>query len=304
MTRIPQTEMPRWRERPIDLAVLTLLARYRFLRGTSVTGLLDAPRATVHYSLRKMFDQGLLEKTQNQRGKANNPYYSDIYQITKEGTRYILDKPTEVTNLAPVDVTEPVRYFEHTMMICDTLSSIEIGVKQSGLEFISQGDILSRMKDVTSLSLPYKVRYTFPSGRAETRTSHAVPDGMFGIRYPGNVTRLFLLETEHLSPCSRTTLKSSSTFRKVLAYQDIQKSGAIKQFGKSAFNVLLVFPTLDRMHNARDMVKDTFGSSDLFLFGQQDVQERTFESTKPNPGLVTEPWKRAGKSDISITQPH
>lgn len=289
-----------WRERPIDLAILTLLARYRFLRGTSVQALVDRPVQTTNYSLRKLYDLGFIDKTSNQPGTRNNPYYSDIYQISPKGLAHLSDTPDTVTNLGYIDLKEPVRHFSHTMMICDALAGIEAAVNQSDCTFIPQGEIVTRAK-VESLSLPYSIKWRF-DGRLETRTSKITPDGVFGIKYPNGQSRLYLLEAEHFSPASRTTLKSSSTLRKVLAYISIRDRRELV-FGKSAFHVLFVYPTLERTYSARDIIKDTVGQQDMFLFQHQPVIEMELKNIRPKLELFNGEWLRAGTSPASINIP-
>lgn len=305
--RIKRSRAPYgWQEVPADLAILSLLTRYPFLRGAALYGLLDTQGygyEAVKKRLRILFDHGLVDKVSN-LGPKTRPNYnaSDVYRISRQGQQRLNELPTATTNLHALDTERPAKEFKHSMMICDALVSIEVGVAQTGCTFLSQGDIFNRLANQPEhLALPYHIQWSW-DGRTEKRESAINPDGIFGIEYPDGKSRLFLLEAEHWSPTTRTTLKNSSTFRKVLAYRSI-KATKTKVYGKSNFNVLFVFPTADRTYNAREMVKDTFGEEPTFLFQTQPVMEQELRDVKPNPELFTGVWLRPGLPDVSISEP-
>ena len=205
------------------------------------------------------------------------------------------------------------------MMICDTLSSIEIGTKGQ-TTLITEAEILEKTSYPNPLWLPYTARHTFEDGHTEQLTSHLRPDGVFAVRYGNNKSRLFFLEAEHYSPVFRKTLGdkatknkktgkyshggNSSTLRKLLAYKNTRDEKVTwNQLRKHGFTVLFVFPKELYRDNAVRLAEKLFGQTDLFLFQTVPVQQEILGAPKPFPGLYTGLWRRAGLPDVSISEP-
>jgi hypothetical protein len=309
MRRDPEAAKKPWKYRPVDGLVLSYLARYRYLRGTFLQEL-SKPwgRSTVNYSLRKLLDHGYVAKPgQQEVGDETRRYRSwndsDIYEITDTGFRLLGEKTPEATNLRRVRAEMPARTFKHSMMICDALASIEIGAVQSGCSLIPHTEIIKRVGDAKALRLPCTVVFRRPDGGTDRVKTTIIPDAIFAIRYPDGRSRLYLLEAEHQSPVSRTQINDSSSMRKMLAYSDVRKTGAIRQLGKKGFDVLFLYPLKSRVQHAAEISAQLFGQGPHFLFAYQAVQERSYTSPKPNPELFTGEWLRGGLPPVSIKEP-
>jgi hypothetical protein len=291
-----------WRYTAVDAQILTYLARYRYLRGTTLHALIGGRPDRVNYSLRKLFDRRLIDKPRSQALGYNSLNDTDIYEINQKGQGKLIETVPEATNLIRAYSDAPIKQFSHMMMICDALSSIEIGTKGSEVTFIAQDEILAKVTHEHPLKLPCHLRFTFKNGATHRGDTFIIPDGVFGLRYPNGQTRLFLLEAEHYNPLYPTNLNRASFLKKVIAYTDIKAKKTIKQLGKSSFTVLFVFPTATRARNAALVVEEVLGRSDLLLMTNQPVQEEIWRSPHPAPELFTGTWLRGGMEPVSIKE--
>lgn len=297
----------------VDEPVLTLLEQYRFMRGTHFHAHLPHMNLrTINLRLKRLANAGVIHKVDNDpQARRNHNNYSDLYEADPDGTKRLL----KLIGLLPPETTfrrnefepigdQPDRETHHTLMLCDALSNIELAHKKLGLGFVNQGTIrrgpggdLDR-----DISLPYSIKHTTKGGKVETRTSHAIPDGIWLTKY-ADVSRLFLLETERTGKPWRDTIEQSSVYRKCLAYLDIQDKKAIRQLGRNNFNVCFMYPTVKRAENARDMVLEKIGPSDLFLFGVQKTHDVEQTTVRPNSQVMEMEWLRVGMENITLAEP-
>jgi DNA-binding transcriptional ArsR family regulator len=306
-----------WQYRPNDAAIIKYLARYRYLRGKSIQALLaaisGAPVPSVNYSLKKLRRAGLIRKPKAQNKAYNTLNDTDIYELTEYGYEFLHTAQPEATNLTRTTVAGYDCQFRHAMMICDGLSNIELGTLLSpGYTFIPQDEILAKALVPNPLRLPCSIKYTFKDGHTETLSNtHAVPDGVFGIRMPDGRTFLFLLEANFYTTRWRNELGQSSLLKKLLCYQNIKETKAVRtNLGKSAFNVLFLFPNfrlkrentgqMSRIENAVETVVELFGKNDLFLMQKVALQEEQWTYPHPYPELFTGEWQRGGMDPIRI----
>ena len=291
-----------WQYTKTDEAILTYLARYRYLRGTTLHALLDMKPGTVNFALRKLYDRRLIDKPKSQALGYNSLNDTDIYEIAPRGEEQLTKSVPEATNLLRVVSDAPVKNFRHAMMICDALSSIEIGVRKTGCTFMSQDEILAKVTHVNPLKLACRVRHRWGNGKVQDITTNVIPDGVFVIKYPNGTTRLFLLEAEHYNPLYPTNLERASFLKKILAYRDIQDKKTIRQLGKGNFSVLFVFPTPARADHAVEIVRELYGKSELYLINHAPVQEEIWRSPRPAPELFTGAWLRGGLPNFSLKE--
>lgn len=285
-----------------DELILTYLARYRYLRGTTIHQLVDGKPGTVNYCLRKLYDRRLIDKPSSQGLGYNSLNDTDIYEILPRGYAKLIEKVPEATNLIRKVTDAPVKNFSHSMMICDALASLELGARAAGCTFMTQGEILAKVDGDNPMKLPCSIKHKFPNGTTQALDTFIIPDGVFAIGYPNGRTRLFLLEAEHYNPLNPTNIYRASFLKKILAYTDIKAKKAIRQLGKSSFNVLFVFPTKTRSENAMAVVEAVLGQSELFLLSSQPVQEEIWKSPDPYPELFNGLWLRGGHPPFSIKE--
>lgn len=290
---------PDFKPNETDRKILVLLVRYRYLRGSFIRALLQISRRTGNYRLHQLWTNRYIDKPDGQGNGYNSLNDTHVY-ISPTGRAYLDEEHPEATNLTREKNDMPYRQFRHMMMICDMLSSIEIGMQGTGCEFITQAEILEK----TSHPHPLKFQCTIRHGSQSLRT-HIIPDAVFGIRYPNGKTRLFLVEAEHKGAITRSTFALSSTLKKILAYEDVRKTGTIKQLRKHGFTVLFGCPVHARITSSTRAVVEHLGKSDLFLFGYVPTHEKLYKSPEPRPELFTGVWERGGMEPISIKEtPH
>lgn len=287
---------------PNDQDILRLLARYRYLRASFIDQLLPGRSSQgLSRSLRRLFDHGYIDKPREQHRGYNSLYCPDIYELDDKGTEALHDEPLEVTRLYRQKIDAPIKNFAHSMMICDAMASIEIGLLGSKHTIITWQEIVARANHKKPMKLPCELSHTFPDGRRETNKTFLVPDGLFGIRHPDNKVSFFVLECEHYNPIEPTNLKRASFLKKVLGYRDIQRSGVYKsQLVIPNMRVLVAAPTKTRMNNMIELAKRITQQSNLFLFTHIPVQEELLKAPLPFPSLISTPWERVGHESVTL----
>ncbi len=315
----PSWKNKEWRFTELDRDILILLIRYRYLRGRYIAALLGRKRGTINKALVKLHGVGLIEKPRTQFLGWNSLNDSDIYEINTAGMRRITDSVAEATNLIRARSETPVVQFSHAMMICDTLSSIEIGVRKAGLSFITEAELTADSTVDDPLRLPVTLDHRFPNGNREHVKTHARPDAVFGIKYADGRTRLFLLECEHYSPTVRNTFKGTSTLKKVVAYRYLRSSTVLlDHLGKKRFTVLFVFPyqpeaeakeiaqdkPVTLISKAEQLIIGISGAGDLFYLKTVPLQEELLAAPHEYPELMFDaPWLVPGQGEGSIKEP-
>lgn len=284
------------------LDILCLLARYKYLRSSSIHALLPhRSKDGLLRTLRRMFDAGLIQKPIEQRRGYNNLYAPDIYMLDRDGEQTLLERgmsPKAVTRLYRQATDGPIKNFAHAMMICDTLASIEAGARD---RLIPWTEIVARTDHPEPMKLKCSLSFAFGQ-RTEKMETAIVPDGLFGVRYPDGKAAFFALECEHFNPIEPTTLGRSSFLKKLLAYRDIIRRQEYKtQLAIPNLRVLVVAPTPTRIQHMIELTERLVGESNLFLFQSVPVQEELMKAPPPFPELFTTEWLRAGHPPIRIS---
>lgn len=278
------------------LDVLLLLARYRYLRSSFIFPLLPQHgRRGLQTRLTELHRAGYIEKPKAQLANGNNLYCHDIYALTEKGERELAYRghvPERVTQLFKAKGGKQPQNFDHAMMICDTLASIEIETLGN---LIPWTEVVERAQQDEPLSLPASIRY-----QGETNDRAIRPDGFLGLRRGDGKVAFFAVECENASPARRHTIKENSFLRKALAYREIAKTGVYKEkLGIPNLRVLVTSPTQAKTKAQQKLVEEVIGPSNLFLFRTIPSQRITYKPTKPLP-LVSEPWERAGMEPIKL----
>jgi len=280
-----------WEYTPCDELILTYLTKYRYLRGTSLHQLIPQYHyKSVNSRLRILYDRRLIDKPGQQKQGYNTINDTDIYEILEKGEQRLVAEQPSATNLIRHS-SFPTRNFEHAMMICDALSSIEIGATRAGVRFLCQGEILEKATyKGNPLDLPCTIRYQ--DYREET---HVRPDGFFGLAYPEGGFRFFFLETEMGNhPVVPTKLDRNSVLKKLLAYKSVKERKSYEHLGIKGFTVLFLFPREGELKKPVEVVKELYGPSPLFMFNTIDIQKYLLKAPKPKPELYDGEWLRGG----------
>ena len=179
------------------------------------------------------------------------------------------------------------RQFAHQLMICDTLASIELGIRQEpSLRFISWQDILAKAPERTRslenpFAIPVAITHTFPGGVTRRAEIKAVPDAVFGLEYARSgekLYRFFALEADRNTvPVKRASLQQTSYLRKVLAYRQIVVQNIhTTHLGVPNLFVLTVTTNDRHMGNLMSLVKKLRRREEHPLLVQDHEQPRGF----------------------------
>ncbi len=278
-----------------DLALFTVLARYRYLRSTYIHAFVGgASQTRFKERLGDLFHEGYIDRPAKQWEFADARYRPVVYEID-DGARRVLSESGIATDDARTFLTSNAhRQFAHSVMICACLASIELATRgRDDIRFIPWSEILARAPETTqNAAMPFKLPVS-PS-------TSVVPDGLFGLEYRthGRKNYRFLaLEADRgTMPIARSDTSRTSFLGKLTLYRDLIAGHAHKRhLGVSTFLVLTV--TANEARRA-EMVRKLGERADSPLFLFKAVGDRAFLA--PFPGLLGEPWTRTGFSPLRI----
>lgn len=312
-----------------DIEILKLLRRYRFLRSTFIWQLLPPEHRGKSFKrfqdrLTDLFHEtdtphggAYLDWPQQQRQAYNARYTASIYALSAAGEALLDDEgiaPDNLTDLVCGGRMAVNREFPHSMMICDTLASIELGTRsEPNIRLVSWQEIMAKAPPRTRqadnpFAIPVEISHTFSN--ADTRAHEKfrlVPDGLFGLEYSlpagKKLYRFFAFEAERRNRVNTGSLKGTSFLKKVLAYRAIIDTATHKtHFGIPNLLILTVAPTQARIETMKKMVFDlcdTAGSSS-FLFRCISTQGYGDQIEPPTAHMFCEPWQRAQSTDFCL----
>lgn len=290
---------PDYRPKDKALQLLRVFARYRYTRSNFARALCGFTRRTGNYHLEFLWNNYFVDKPKGQGNGYNSLNDSHVYEITDKGMKYLDEEVYEATNLTREQFDLPKKNFRHDMMICDLLQSIELGTQGTGCRFITQSEILEKSPIPDPLKFPASIHY-----QGTRFATYGRPDAVFGIEYPNGKTRLYILEAEHAGALKRKKSRHlSSTFKKILVYEDVQKQKIVyKHLRKHNFNVLFGCATRGRIKNAIAEITAHYGTNALCLFAYMPTHESISKSPEPRPELFTGLWERGGLDPVSIKE--
>jgi hypothetical protein len=307
-----------------DLEIFLLLTRYRFLRSTHLHALVGSKsRNRFIERLGDLYHEGgYRDRPDPQWDTANARYMPGVHALGRAG-RSVLSQyglAQDGSGMASGwNGGRPGRHFQHELMICDILSSIEIGARAGPrLRFISWPEILASPKmpertrrSAKPLAVRVPVTYSPPGSRKTHRSDRPlVPDALFGLEYGtrlGKQYRFFALEADrNTQPIVRKNLRQSSYLRKILQYREIATQSVHKtRWGLPNLLVLTVTTNDRHRENIMRLVQEvtTGKGSTLLLFKTMPSLTSLEAAPVPTPEFLTEPWHRVGHPDFFIDRP-
>jgi hypothetical protein len=289
---------------PRDIEIFKLLNRYRYLRSTFIHALIGGYKIAVIKRLGTLFHDGYLDRPAQQWQAINARYMPAVYELGTKGAQALRSIGVAVTPM-------PSQQFSHSLMVCDILASVEIGIRADPqLRLIPWKEILTKMPATGAnrenpLELPCQVSFTFPRSKTTHQSSKPlIPDAVFGIEYkPTKAFRFFALEADrNHEPVMRNTLSQTSYLRKVLQYREIAKGAYKTQWGLPNLLVLNVTTSEQHMQNIISLVStltDGKGASYL-LFKPMPSLASLERAPTPDASMLTEAWSRAGFEPFEI----
>ena len=304
-----------------DFAILELLNRYRYLRSAHLHALCGGnSKQRFLERLGSLYHEGgYVNRPEQQWQTINARYMPAVYELGEAGERAL-----EERGLLDETASPPLRRgrlpvarrYHHELMICDIISSIEIGVRADpSLRFISWPEILAKAPEATRRSekpfnVAVSVSCTCPrTGQTQSCDRPLVPDAIFGIEYIRNGQtsyRFFALEADRNSePVFRRTLEQTSYLRKILQYRELAaRSLYATRWGLPNLLVLNVTTNQQHMTNIVSTVQEVTGrrGSTFLLFMTMPSLSSLERAPPPTPDMLTAPWHRAGHPDFYINR--
>jgi hypothetical protein len=307
-----------------DIEVLRLLSRYRYLRSSYLHALVGGKshKRFIERLGHLYHEGGYIDRPRQQWQAINARYMPAVYELGDAGERMLIEQGVLgqlKTPLVRKGRQGAVRQFQHDLMICDILASVEIGVSGNRkLRYVSWQEILANSKTpeatrtaANPFAIPASITYTCPRTHAIERWDKPlIPDALFGIEYlhDGRKTyRFFAVEADRNSePIVRGNLQQTSYLRKILQYREISaRKTYLTHFGLP--NLLVLNVTINEQH-MRNLVRSvgefTEGKGSAhFLFMTMPSLASLEKAPPPTPHILTAPWERAGHSEFRLDQP-
>jgi hypothetical protein len=225
-------------------------------------------------------------------------FQEDVYDLTRAAEIALEAAGFPV----PAKRRENHKNYQHEFMASCTAASTEIAVRDDQhLEWISQDAVLKN-SPTQSLKVPCSI-----SRNGITSTRSLIPDGLFGIKYPGPKFRVFAIEDDRSNePWTRANLDETSYLAKFLRYREVIEGGTYKEhYGiKSGMLVLNIMVSARHAQNVMDnIMKETDGRGcPYMLFKSVPCFANRITVPPVMRELVTTPWVRAGFPPININK--
>jgi len=274
-----------------DREVFALLARYRYLRSTYLHAFVGGASQTRFLErLGALYHDGrYVNRPTAQWDAADARCAPAVYELDRLGREALAGRmPDRALFWDKRD--NAASHFHHSLMVCEVLASIELGIRQSpGVRFVSCGEILSRVPGATLNLSAFVANNHFT----------IVPDALFGIQYADTAYRFFALEVERRNRVDCANLTQTSWRKKVLCYRDIAARKTYAALGIPNLLVLAVAPSAAHIANMKKLVLEvTEGKgSPMFLF-----RSINHENKRPMVELLSEAWERSGREDFHISK--
>jgi hypothetical protein len=261
---------------PRDLAILSHVARHRFLNSAQIAALDGGSEQNLRRCLRAMFDHSYLDRPYAQL--AHVPLTGPrplIYGLGRRGARALAEHGRGVlaaTDWAERNKRAGAQFIEHTLAISQFMVGLELASrKDNGITLLREADVLAEAPESTRNSRE-PLRLTVPGLDNKLGISSVIADGLFGLQFPDNTASYFLLELDRGSmPVVRSRFDKTSFQRKLKAYWEAWKAGRhAAHFGIKQIRVLTVTNSAARVDRMIESVFEITGGkgSNFFLFAE------------------------------------
>jgi hypothetical protein len=301
---------------PRDLDIFELLQRYRYASTDHIHAFVGGQKNRLQERLARLYREPncYINRPAQQHRYFNANYRPLIYELDRNGERELrqhgrLDDDAAITWLNRGREGRPD--FAHSVMICEALASIELGIRENpSLRFITWREIKARIPDPIRRSkllhcLPVSICHNM-KGQLHHSDKALMPDALFGIEYDGRA-RLFALECDRDNePLERSNLNQTSYLRKLLQYRQVFKDRTYSTHWNLPNLLVLNLTTSDlHMRKIMALAAELFegGSSNFLLFKTIPSLGDFAPPEKPTGRLLTEPWLRPGRPAFRIDQP-
>lgn len=258
-----------------DQEIVRAVYRYRFLRSSDIVKFLGGSQQQILRRLQLLFHHGYLT-----RPRAQLDYYTKggsrtiVYGLGNKGARLLKGDGCKLRHLRWSEKNQAVgrMFLNHALLVSTVMVKFELACRQStGFQFISTESLLAGIKH----SLQWRVKLS------QRASLGVVPDGLFALdtRKPDGSTEraYFFLEADRgTMPVVRKSLKQTSMFRKLLAYEATWRQGIHKtRFGFQRFRVLIVTTSAGRVASLAEACSKLKSGHGLFLISDHEVITRS-----------------------------
>lgn len=276
-----------------DMEIFRTLRRYRYLRSTYLHAFVGgASEKRFVERLGDLFHEGYLDRPAEQWRFANARCMPVVHELAKGG----VEAAGAASEMEAVTWFRggPHRQFEHTLMVCEVLASMELAtLGRSDIRFIPWHEILAKAPEATRLSAkPYLL--SAANGEA------VVPDALFGLEYRNDgrkAYRFFALEADRgTMPIAR----AANTGTSILAKLEVYRSILAQEIYRSRLGIpnLLVLTATTGEARRAEIVERCAG---LLPDGRPFLFRARAGATAPDPKLLFAPWQRPGLPRLCIT---
>jgi hypothetical protein len=280
-----------------DIAIFTVLARYRYLPADYIHAIAGGSfkYLTERLGVLSREPNMFVVRPQQQRENSAANHRPLIYELDQRGIRVLQERGVSVQR------TRTPANFAHELMACQIMASFELGARERGARVITWPDILN------SRSLPDATRHSarpfhIPV-RFEGNDFHIAADAQpFGIErsIAGQRSYYFCPGIEAdcgTEPVDTSDFARSSIYKKLVLYLAIEAQGAHRShFGFPNFYVPLITTNEVRARSMMELLTRITGGSGskIFLFKTFPSLTSFEKPRSPSGRMLTENWQRVG----------
>jgi hypothetical protein len=264
-------EPPAFRVTPREIAVLTHLARYRFLTTKQIAALDGGSPVQLSRRLKALWAHKYIDRPKNQHAylaawtdEGNKPL---AYALGTRGARLLKEHGIDAND--KLDWTLKNRrasaiHLAHSLEVAGAMIAFASGAQAAGLGLIDHHQLLDLMPEKTrAMRDPFRVRVGVPlPGKAQPLNIGVVPDRLFSLAME-SMRRNYALEIDRgTEPVNAKSLNRTSWRRKLMGYFHMWRNSLhTTQWGMKAFRVLVVAPSEKRIANMMRVQQDVTGGS-------------------------------------------
>lgn len=254
---------PAFRLTEDDIDLIRQLGRHRFLRSTHLAALAGRSLDRTNDRLLRLFHAGYID-----RPRAQLDYYPNrgstpmVYALGDKGAKLLSER--DGLSFSNLEWSRKNReagrpFIEHQLEIMDFYVGLQIAAAaRDGVTIIHPDELVTAFPDqVFSSTNPFAL---------QTRVNHhgtmlnvgIVPDLVFGLRFPDNSRRCFMVEIDRgTMPVTRSNLMQTSFDRKMRAYLSAYAARQHERhFGWKTFRVLTVTTDQNRIDSMCEALAD------------------------------------------------
>lgn len=262
-----------------DLAIVNLVARFRFLTAPQITRLVGGSHQQILRRLKFLFDAAYLDRPPAQKlqlahaiDDGNRPF---VYGLGRQGAHVLAEAGVSISDRldwTTKNNSAKALFLAHTIETAEVLIGFELASRASNsARLVDQPDLFPYLPEATRNARdPFRIRVTVRVKEHPTPVAIGiVPDRVFSLFLTDNTRHNFALELDRgtMDIKARTLIGKSSFRRKLLGYYQLWQDGRhTDAWGFKSFRVLTITPSEKRIAHMIAAQKEIVGQSGLNLF--------------------------------------